>query len=96
MSKDGTMVAVPHSPQSPCDSSAINGASDTESNSESGPEVNASPFECSARFLLQAHISLSSGPPLSGRHFPEPNVQRLFSVGLESESRLGEMGLASM
>uniref|UniRef100_A0A3P9L8W1 HID1 domain containing b n=1 Tax=Oryzias latipes TaxID=8090 RepID=A0A3P9L8W1_ORYLA len=38
VSKDGTMVTVPHSP---CDGSAIDGASDTESNSERDPEVNA-------------------------------------------------------
>uniref|UniRef100_A0A8C8A0F8 HID1 domain containing n=1 Tax=Oryzias sinensis TaxID=183150 RepID=A0A8C8A0F8_9TELE len=35
VSKDGTMVTVPHSP---CDGSAIDGASDTESNSERDPE----------------------------------------------------------
>lgn len=41
MSADGTMIAVPHldSPQPAADSSAIAGASDTESNSERDHEV---------------------------------------------------------
>uniref|UniRef100_A0A7N8XG47 HID1 domain containing n=1 Tax=Mastacembelus armatus TaxID=205130 RepID=A0A7N8XG47_9TELE len=42
VSVDGTLVAVPHSDSPQADSSAVAGASDTESNSERDPEVHIS------------------------------------------------------
>ncbi|XP_024140717.1 protein HID1b [Oryzias melastigma] len=85
VSKDGTMVAVPHSPQSPCDSSAINGASDTESNSESGPEAHRSRADTSrSRMSSVSSVSVWSPSPdwlLSWKtRLPLQTIMRLLQV----------------
>uniref|UniRef100_A0A3P9I4T8 HID1 domain containing b n=1 Tax=Oryzias latipes TaxID=8090 RepID=A0A3P9I4T8_ORYLA len=78
VSKDGTMVTVPHSP---CDGSAIDGASDTESNSERDPEAHRT---SRSRMSSVSSVSVWSASPdwlLSWKtRLPLQTIMRLLQV----------------
>lgn len=93
MSEDGTMVAVPHSdsPQSTADSSAVAGASDTESNSERDHEVHKAShqwtlFRVFFKFLQLKRLPcfiLLSGLPRRARSSEESVVKCVIISSLE-------------